>query len=144
MFRPRRRRDPPRRRYNVATTPRLARAVFLGSEAPRGAAEVIVDAADGPALPALLRNLVVDADRLGEGTPSLAPDVLRRLANPGGPLTRNGLEPDGRGRLTLLGAAAAVRRWGFEASATPAEALGGVIAGMSPEDRAKVERRLAR
>ena len=100
-----------------------------------------MDAADGPWLPALLRNLFVDLEKLrnGERTLTLSPAVHRRLGAPGMPLVRLDegvvLEPDGSNRLTLLNADKAVKRWGFEPSQTPAGALGHVVAQLSPDDR---------
>ena len=100
----------PRELYRVCVTPRLAYHCFLGSDAPRGPADVVMDAADGPCLPALLRNLFVDLEKLrnGERTLTLSPAVHRRLGAPGMPLVRLDegvvLEPDGSNRLTLLNA----------------------------------------
>jgi hypothetical protein len=98
--------------YAIATTPRFARAAFLGSAAPRGPATVAVDASDGPSLPALLRNLLVDAKALRAPADGKALALTRRtlakLAAPGGCLrpTPDGgfaLEPEARaGRVTVL------------------------------------------
>ena len=101
----------PARRYTVATTPRFARAAFLGGENPRGAPDVLVDAADGPVLPAILRNLLIDAKALARGgglarTLATSKRALDRLASPGGPLKRTGegvvLIPEKTGRITAL------------------------------------------
>jgi len=143
----------PRELYRVCVTPRLAYHCFLGADAPRGPADVVVDASDGPALPALLRNLFVDLDKLradsseqARKTLTLSPAVHRRLSAPGMPLVRRDgaivLEPDGSNRLTLLNADKAVKRWGFEPSATPAEALGNVVAQMSPNEQRRIHRGL--
>ena len=138
----------PRELYRVCVTPRLAYHCFLGSDAPRGPADVVMDAADGPCLPALLRNLFVDLEKLrnGERTLTLSPAVHRRLGAPGMPLVRLDegvvLEPDGSNRLTLLNADKAVKRWGFEPSQTPAGALGHVVAQLSPDDQRRIHRGL--
>jgi len=138
----------PRELYRVCVTPRLAYHCFLGSDAPRGPADVVMDAADGPCLPALLRNLFVDLEKLrnGERTLTLSPAVHRRLGAPGMPLVRLDegvvLEPDGSNRLTLLNADKAVKRWGFEPSQTPAGALGHVVAQLSPQDQRRIHRGL--
>ena len=94
----------PRELYRVCATPRLAYHC-LGSDAPRGPADVVMDAADGPCLPALLRNLFVDHEDVAaqrrEDTHPVAggPPSVRRAGRARVRLDEGVvLEPDGSAR----------------------------------------------
>ena len=98
------------RTYRVATTPRFARSAFLGDANPRGAPVVLVDAPDGPVLPALLRNLFVDVNALADAklrrALALSRPALDRLSAAGGPLKRRAtgfvLIPEKVGRISVI------------------------------------------